>query len=322
MELQQYSAALVGLGRVAWRFDGAGVEGSSRTHMGSYLRNAQTNVICGCSPAAKDRFDFQNAYNVETVSEFSQVLAKRPSITSICSPSENHYTQTLACLDQEVPMVWLEKPPTLTLEELDKLIGHVAYRSGRTKILVNYLRRYSQRYERFRAIYREQLLGRPVAMQLLYSQGLEMNGSHFLDFIFWLTDGTPPEEVIVAQSERLLPNPTFSLRFASGLVIAVCGHEVPYHVNDVVMVGETGRVSLLSGGLETRIEKKIPNERHAGFFRLQETKSDLLAPIGDDDPFSAALSDLIEAHQTNRQPLSNLLTARPTLSLLAQIRRE
>lgn len=318
---RRYTAALVGLGRIAWRFDANRTGGAALTHFGSYRRNPRIDVVGGFSPVAQDRIDFGNVCGVETRERFEDIIEKRPDIVSICSPSEAHFEQTLACLDREIPMIWLEKPPTLELHELDKLINHPACHAGKARVLVNYGRRYAKTYEQLRAIYREQSLGRPLAIQLLYSRGLELNGSHFLDLAFSMLGDRPPLELVIAQSERQKPSPTFILQFGGDFVVSMCGHDASYHISDAVLVCDGGRASVLSGGLEARIEQKSENELHAGFFRLKQTESRLLGASVADDWFSSALSDLIDAHEMGRQPCSNLTTARHTQAVIEEVRR-
>ena len=89
----------------------------------------------------------------------------------------------------------------------------------------------------------------------------------------------------------------------------------------MVLVCEDGRASVLSGGLETRIEMKTENERHGGFYRLKGSDATLLSVNHSDDPFYAALTDLITAHETAVQPRSNLATARCAQALTEDIRR-
>ena len=318
---RHYSVALVGLGRIAWRFDANRADGPALTHFGAYRRNSRTRVICGYSPVAQELLEFANATGAIACERFEEVLGRRPDIVSICSPSEFHFEQTLPCLELGTPMVWLEKPPTLKLSELDALLNHPAYCSGKSKVLVNYTRRYSKIYNRLGAIWRERLLGRPLAMQVLYSRGLELNGSHFLDFVLSMLDDQSPRELVISVTERQKPNPTFLLRFADDFVVSVCGHDAGYHINDVLLVCENGRASILSGGLETRVERNVENEHYAGFFRLKETDRELLTSGEPDDSFSAALSDLIDARETGRQPRSNLMTARLTQAVIEEVRR-
>jgi len=317
-----YTAALIGLGRIAWRFDGGEPEGLAVTHFGAYQRNRHTRVVAAYSPVMQERVDFHRASKVEVSERFEEVLAQRPDIVSICSPTEFHFSQALACLESHIPMIWLEKPPTLSLEELDRLLGHPAYTSGRTKVAINYMRRYSSVYHRLRAVYHERLLGKPITMQVLYSRGLELNGSHFLDFVFSMLDDRMPVDISVADSERSKESPTFVLRFEDGFVVSVCGHDLPYHLNDVLLVCEDGRASVLSGGLEVRVERKVENECFSGFHRLRISPSDLLQATEPNDAFSATLADLIHAHESKTQPLSNLATARRTQEVIETIRRK
>jgi predicted dehydrogenase len=316
---QRYTAALVGLGRIAWRFDAGRVNGPALTHFGIFQRSSSVTTVCGFSPGAQERLDFEQACHVETCELLEQLLKKRPDIISICSPLEFHYEQTLACLEHEVPMIWLEKPPTSTLAELDTLLNHPATRTGKTRVLVNYMRRYAKTYDRLRTIWGKQTLGRPLAIQVLYSRGLELNGSHFLDLVFSMLADQPPLEVTIATAERGKSSPTFTLRFADDFVVTFCGHDTGYHINDVLLTCDNGRISVRSGGVSIEIEQTVENERYPGFFRLQQSESSL---VESDDSFSVALADLITAHETRRDPYSSLTTARLTQTVIEEVRRK
>lgn len=318
---RHYTAALVGLGRIAWRFDADVSGGAALTHWGSYRRDPRTKVIGGCSPSAQDRLDFQKATGIEACETIDQLLCRHPDIVSICSPSEAHFEQVHQCLEAEIPMVWLEKPPTLKLGDLETLMGHRSYTSGKTRVLVNYMRRYSKLYRQLSSAFRENRLGRPVAMQILYSRGLELNASHFLDLTFSMLGDSAQYQLAIGSAERSKPNPTFVLGFDKGFLATFCGHDTDYHINDVVLVFENGRASVLSGGMEVRWEEKAQNERYAGFYRLRQSASPVLQGVDVDDSFSVALSDLLAAHETGRDPTSNLGTARPTQKVIDEVRR-
>ena len=315
----QYTAALIGLGNIAWRFDASNAGPIARTHLGAFQRNERVKVICGYSPVARDRNEFEQATGIPACSTLEELWGAKPDIVSICSPSETHYEHALTGLTQHVPLVWLEKPPTLTLHDLDLLIHQQDLQHGRTRVLVNYMRRYSLVYKALGDVYRQHILGKPLGMQILYSRGLETNGSHFLDVAFSMAGDTGVPEVHVSDVERTKDEPTFLLRFPDGLVASFCGHSAGYHINDVILTCADGRASVLSGGLETRLERRVPNDEFAGFFRLRQVQDDLLAS-GSDDAFSAALTDLIGAHEHGIQPRSNLTTARQTQAVIDQIR--
>jgi predicted dehydrogenase len=314
-----YRAALIGLGKIAWRFDhGKRAPVPPLTHFGAYARNGRTQVVCGFSPDTTDREEFHSAHKVAVSDELDGVFKTKPDIVSICSPAQCHFEQTLACLKRKVPMIWLEKPPTTTLQELDELLP--ACKSSKTKVLVNYMRRYSERYSRLRMIYREQLLGRPLGLSIAYSRGLESNGSHFIDFVFSMLGDEARYEMTFPKTAKKAENPSFLLRFENGFEVSFSGFDATFHLNDVVLTSEHGRASVLSGGLETRVEMKSENEHHAGFYRLKGTEPKLLREDNLEDSFSAALADLIRAHETGTEPVSNLRTARNTQVVMERIR--
>lgn len=314
----RYSAALLGLGNIAWRFDANAAPGPARTHLAALRKHGNIDVLCGYSPVESDRRDFAQASGLRACGDIDDVWASKPDLVSICSPSEVHFEQAVACVDHAVPLVWLEKPPTLTLPDLDSLIRR-AEDQGRTKFLVNYMRRYSATYQRLAQVYGDGSLGSPLAMQVLYSRGLETNGSHFLDVLMLIRGDEAEPELTIADAERGRPSPSFMLRFPDGFVVSFSGHESSFHINDVILTCEEGRVSVLSGGMDVRLERKTSNEMFPGFWRLV-TADNLLFGSVEEDPFSAALGDLLDSHACNREPVSNLRTARRTQSVIHQIR--
>lgn len=315
-----YRCALAGLGRIAWRFDaGAPHNATPQTHTGAFVQQSSTVLLGGYSPSAEDRSDFQTHFKIPAWSTFDELLEAQPDIVSICSPAEHHFEQTMACIERNVPMVWLEKPPAQNLEDLETMLRRLQAPDAGTKVLVNYSRRYSNRYSRLRTVLQQQLLGEPLGLTVSYSRGLELNGSHFLDLVFFLLGDTTEFDVTLNPADRLVPSPSFLLRTPSGLSVTFCGFDAPYHVNDVVLTATGGRLSVLSGGLDVRVESKTPNKPFPGFFRLEETTPDLLESPAD-DPFSAALADLLRAHKTNSQPSSSLWTARGAQAMIARVR--
>ncbi|MFH1021015.1 MAG: Gfo/Idh/MocA family oxidoreductase, partial [Pseudomonadota bacterium] len=123
-----YRAVLCGLGNIAWLFDRNYPESvTSLSHAGAYGKQARTTLVAGFSPAQKDRDIFSQAFGLPTYDSLEELLAaERPEIVSICSPSQTHYSQVMTCLDYDIPMIWLEKPPAFTSAEVDALAAMAA----------------------------------------------------------------------------------------------------------------------------------------------------------------------------------------------------
>jgi predicted dehydrogenase len=317
---QAYRAAMVGLGNIAWRFDrGRGTRPGSLSHAGAYVRNRRTILVGGCSPDASDRSAFQKAFGVPVYASLSDLLEhESPDIVSICSPAPWHFSQALACLKKKVPMIWLEKPAAASLQELDRLLE--ISRQVHSTVVVNFQRRYCTSYQNLRRVYEEQRLGTCRLVQLTYSRGLEVNGSHILDMLFFVTGDQAQWRLECVSAPGDGENPCFSLLLATGPRVMVAGLSLPYHCIDMALTCDQGRVSILHGGMTPVVEERVAHELFPGFYRLRHTGDGLLGTGGLDGSMEAALDDLLDAFEQHREPVSNLKTARTSLALIEEVR--
>ena len=315
-----WRTALCGLGRIAWRFDRpSGREEVCLSHAGAYRRQERTRLVAGCSPETVDRDAFNQAFGLPAYDRLDTLLdLEHPDIVSICSPASVHFEQVMACLDSQVPMIWLEKPPTLTLAETDELIAKA---TGKGTVLVNYQRRYLPVYQELRRRFDARLLGGCRQIQATYSRGLEANGSHLLDLLFFVTgDGRDPRlQWVRTAGDR--ENPSFGLTIGE-VEITVTGMALPYHNIDLTLTGEEGRLSVLHGGMTGVAERRIEHELFPGFHRLQTVEDKRFTGLaGLANGMENALLDLIGAHEGHRPPLSDLKSARRTMALIEEVRR-
>lgn len=315
-----YRAALVGLGNIAWRFDrGQGSGQGGLSHASAYTRNSRTLLVAGCSPDAGDRTAFKKAFGVSVYASLSDLLEhESPDIVSICSPSPWHVSQTLTCLKNKVPMIWLEKPAAGSLQELDQLLeinGQV-----RSTVVVNFQRRYCPAYQNLRRVYAEQRLGTCGLIQLTYSRGLEVNGVHILDMLFFVTGDQEPWQLEWASAGGEGKNPCFVLLLAKGPRVMISGLSLPYHCIDIALTCDQGRVSMLHGGMTPVVEERVEHELFPGFYRLRYIGDEILGGGGLAGSMEAALDDLLDSFEQNREPASNLKTARASLALIEAVR--
>jgi predicted dehydrogenase len=315
-----YRAAIVGLGNIAWRFDRSQISRpGSLSHAGAYVRNNRTIIGGGYSPDKGDRNAFQKAFGVPVYASLADLLDQEsPDIVSISSPAPWHFSQTLACLKKKVPMIWLEKPAAGSLQELDQLLEVSG--QGRSTVMVNFQRRYCPAYQNLRRVYQEQHLGTCGLIQLTYSRGLEVNGSHILDMLFFVTGDQAQWHLEWASAHGDRENPCFSLLLANGPRVMVAGLSLPYHCIDMALTCDQGRVSILHGGMTAVVEVRVEHELFPGFYRLRHTGDEILGVSGLNGSMEAALDDLLDAFEQQREPASNLKTARASLALIEEVR--
>jgi len=315
-----YRAAIVGLGNIAWRFDcGQGLGPGSLSHAGAYLRNSRTLLVGGYAPDEGDRTAFQKAFGVSVYASLADLLDhESPDIVSIASPSPWHFSQTLACLQRQVPMIWLEKPAAGSLQELGRLLE--SSDQVRSTVVVNFQRRYCPTYQKLRRVHQEQRLGPCELIQLNYSRGLEVNGAHILDMLFFVTGDQEQWHLEWVSADGDRDHPCFSLVLANGPRVLVSGLPLPYHCIDIALTCDQGRVSMLHGGMTPVVEERVEHELFPGFYRLRHTAGELLGAGGLDGSMDAALDDLLNAFEQHREPVSTLKTARASLALIEEVR--
>ena len=252
-------------------------------------------------------------------SDLNQMLdSEKPDIVSICSPVEYHYQQVAMCVERNIPMVWLEKPTARNIQEVDLLLEKVG--RGNTKVLVNYQRRFMGVYQQLRNIFRQDDFGKCQAIQLNYSQGLEQNGSHVLDVLFYVVGDSCQWSLNWVSLGDDTGNPSFAMKMQEGIEVIAVGAATPYHCIDISFIFEQGRVSVLHGGMTLRIENKEEHEFFPGFFRLKDNET----LSGGADMLSAmpkALDGLIDSHKFSREPESSIATAKNSMQVMQEVRK-
>lgn len=316
-----YRAVIVGLGNIAWRFDAKiGSKKNFLTHAYSYINNEKTTLVGGCSPNSDDRRLFEKIFDIPTFDSINSLIdSTHPDIISICSPSEFHYKQVLYCIEHNIPMIWLEKPPASSLMEIDYLLEKSIDLS---KIMVNYQRRYIEIYKKFKNIYSDGKLGKCRLIELHYSRGLELNGSHIIDVLFFIIGCNINYRLEWVSSFGDYSSPCFAIKLENGVGVMVSGIALSYHCVDISMTCEFGRASILHGGMTAMIEKKVEHELFPGFYRLKTSKSDYFASDCVNNSMEQALNNLINSYEKNEILQSSLESARNTSMLIEQIRKK
>ncbi len=313
----KYRAALVGLGNIAWKLAKDENSGASLSHAAAYDAHHCTEIVGGYSCDAEDIASFSAEYGVEGFDSLTEMLRQlKPDIVSICSPNEYHFEQTQICLQQQVPMIWLEKPPAEKAEQCRLLEQMRIQHNPGGCVLVNYQRRYTQSYQNLKKLLDTEEYGGILVAEIRYSRGFVTNGSHVVDLIFFLFG---EKNYQIEWVDKLGgENPSAVIRFSKErfFLIHICGIDAPYHCVDVSVTCEKARLSINHGGMTPKIEEVVEHELFPGYYRLQEKPAERLGVGGFDFAFDKALSDLIDSYQAKRSPYSSLSTASQGMALL------
>jgi len=311
----KYKAVLIGLGNISHKFGKDLISGSSLSHFSAYSANPRIDLLAGFSPIRSEAENFEAETGIKSFLNLNELFSIKPDIVSICSPTEMHYDQLEMCIKNAIPMVWMEKP---VADSSAKILDLYKASKKPQTILVNFFRRYHSAYQQLKQLIEGKYFGEILAINISYSRGLSNNGIHMLDLIYYLFDDLQCK-IIWVENKKNIENPSFILETKFGLKIFVIGTNTHYHNIDIIVTAEDGRMSVIHGGMTTRIEKKVEHELFHDFYRLVETSDDALGVGGFNKSFDIALSDLIASYENSDLPKSNLSSSYKSQKLLEEL---
>ncbi len=312
-----YKAALIGLGKIAWKFGYK--KKLSLSHWAALKRHQKITFIAGYSPDPDEVEQFKYNCNASGYHDLIEMLEDvNPDVVSICSPQKFHASQVEICMDHQVPMIWLEKPAGISVAEVERLEYLRKKMRQPSKVLVNFQRRYTHSYRKLKKIIEHEMYGRPLSVDIHYSQGLVSNGSHMIDTLMYLFPRSEFELLWVEKGNNLC-NPNFTIQISDQLIAQVSGIDSKFHNIDIVITCEQGRLSIIHGGMTVRVEQVKENDLFAGYYRLYDMESTNLGSGGFDCAFDVALKDLIQSFERDSQTISNLATALKSQALIEKV---
>ena len=313
------TAALIGLGNIAWKYDALKPDSTFALSQAEAIRRHGGIVLGGgCSPDAADRAGFTAwSGGLPTFTDPEEMLAAlRPDLVGICSPTLLHFDHARLCLEAGTRLLWLEKPATRTFAESDQLLELA--RQQQATVCVNYFRRYLPTYRRLADVLQRNEFGACRGLNILYSPGLSRNGVHLLDQLFFLT-GACDYEILWVERDAEVDNPGFALRLSTGQLVQGSGGNLAYHSNDITAICAKGTLTLSRGGEAANVQRLAPDPLVPGVYCLRDDDSGVLGTPSLDDYLQASLADLVDCAAHGKEPQSSLTSARMTQRLLEEI---
>lgn len=191
-----YRVGIIGLGHIA-AFYGTPEEKEPYCHVGGirFSDRVKLAAVCDNSLTAQDKFRELWGGEFPDLNYFSssaEMLQEELDIVAVCVRGPLHYRVMKEVLAAKPKAVFLEKPPTSSLAEMDELLA-IASSNG-TNIIVSYSRHWSPRVLRMQELVNEGLIG-DVTKVVGYSGGTVLSfASHTTDLMCQFA-GYCPESV-------------------------------------------------------------------------------------------------------------------------------
>ncbi|HEX8834881.1 MAG TPA: Gfo/Idh/MocA family oxidoreductase [Abditibacteriaceae bacterium] len=188
-----YRAAIIGLGAIAQGY-GSPECAAPYCHAGGLLHCDRVDFAAAADPfpAAREGFVEKWGASFPDINLFEDVetmlASERFDVVAVCVRGPHHYEVMKRVLQSRPRVVFLEKPPTCSLTEMDELVG-LAREAG-TTITVSYSRHWSPRVLLMEKLVREGLIG-DVQSVVGYCGGAVLSfASHTTDLIHQFATAT------------------------------------------------------------------------------------------------------------------------------------
>lgn len=179
-----YKALVIGCGNIGAGYDFDNEQVLTHAKALSLNKNFSLTVYDTDSILASK---VKEKYSCEAIEDIDVDSLSKFDCVSICSPTSTHYKYLSEAIDAKVKVIVCEKPVSSNIEELPELVK--MYKSGTSKIIVNYTRRFQPAYTELKKFVSDLLKQEKLTnFSIRYQRGFINNCSHAADLIEFLTD--------------------------------------------------------------------------------------------------------------------------------------
>lgn len=207
-------------------------------------------------------------YNCSSLDEITLKSLSSYDIVSLCTPTNTHFHYLEKLIQSNVKTVICEKPISYSIDEINNIKR--AYDFGRTKILVNYIRRFQTDYIKLKIIIEKIIEKEKITnISIKYQRGFINNCSHALDLLEFLFD-KPLEldnmKFHNIQYDQFKLDPTLSLSaFWNKVNINILGlSNVLFSFFEIDIVFKTQKISITEAGDKISFYKSKKYLNHYG----------------------------------------------------------
>ena len=181
---------------------------------------------------------------------------KNYDIVCINTPTDTHFQYLKLCLESKVRLIVCEKPISNSIGELDEIMS--LYNSGKSKIIVNYFRRFLTSYLHLKNKINS-IKNKIKEIDIKYYKGFLNNCGHAFDTIEFLTEtNLTPTNIKVLKKEYDFFNndPTITANFFSdNIEFKVQGIDLNHKTFEILFKFENQEILLKDSGNKIEISQ-------------------------------------------------------------------
>lgn len=172
-----YKALVIGCGNIGAEYDFESDD--ILTHAKALYLNSDFDLtIFDINPDQTEKI--AKKYKCAVVNDINLVDFKIYDLVSICTPTATHHEYLAMLISAEVKLIICEKPVSNNINDLESL--HAIYLKGKSKIIVNYIRRFQPAYFIVKNLVDKLLTTEKLTnISIRYQRGFINNCSHAID---------------------------------------------------------------------------------------------------------------------------------------------
>lgn len=189
----RYRAAVIGLGMIGGADQVSGdalgqrVENMDGTHAVAYQNHARIDLVAGASRDEGRRTRFEQRTGAKTYADWREMIATESlDFVSVATYTPVHAEITVACAEQNIPVIYCEKPVATLLSDAEQMLDVCAQKNA--LLVFNHQRRFHLNYRKLQAFIQDGGLGDLVSGSMQWPSGRLGNvGTHGIDALLMLT---------------------------------------------------------------------------------------------------------------------------------------
>lgn len=276
-ELYDFTAAVIGIGRIGMLLEDDPKRQKPATHFGMWASNKRVNFVA-VSDTNVDNLAVARSKipEIQAYEDPEEMLREvKPDIVSIATWKDTHYDMMKLCLKHGVKAIVCEKPIAEKNEDAREVVEEARRKS--VHLFINHRRRFDELLYPFQQDLKDGLLGEIVQVQALYVYGLVTTGTHVIDtlrFFFkkiagevkWVIGLPYPFKHFSPEDDPCIDG---WIGFENGLKISLHSLDIKdYDIFDYYIYGRKGKAIYKNIGRDIEIYKVIESPEHKGFTEL------------------------------------------------------
>ncbi len=266
--LKQFSAVVLGLGNIGYRYDKQGGDRIT-THAKAFSMHSGFELVAGVDTSPEACADFHEAYQLPTYTNLERLFSEQQvDVIALAVPTCEHFSFFQKAMAFRPKAILCEKPIASNSQQAQAMLSQAQHES--VFLALNYIRPYEPATAAMIERIRQHAFGVIQKGCVRYVKGLANNASHYINLLLHLWGLPDAVELISAGKPGLEdPEPDFVLRWGENRIYFLALDDHYYSVSEFELWGTAGAVYYRNMGREIVYADVAENSAFSGYKALQ-----------------------------------------------------